>query len=141
MTKLTLKIVTQEKQLLEVGEVSSITAPSSEGEVTILPDHIPLVTRLETGIIRYTVDKHEQTVVVSNGFLTISPDNKVTIMANSGVHEREISLEKAEAAVKKAQETIQTSTLSQRELLMAEAALKRALLEERVARRSKRSAI
>lgn len=140
MNNIKLKIVTQTRQLLEVDGVESITAPASEGEITILPNHIPLVTKLETGEIRYTKDSKEESVVVSQGFLTIDPDSSVTIMVDAGALEREISLEKAEQAIKKANEII-TSTSDRRELLLAEASLKRAMLEQRLAQRTKRSAV
>lgn len=140
MNKLSLKIVTQSRQLLELADVSSITAPSSEGEITILPQHVALVTKLETGEIRYTHNGKEEIVIVSKGFLTIDPDNKVTIMVDGGTHEREVSAEKAAAAVKKAEEIISTTT-NRRELLLAEASLKRALLEQRLAQRTRRSAV
>lgn len=140
MNKLSLKIVTQTRQLLDITGVSSISAPASEGEITILPMHIPLVTRLITGEIRYTVEGKEESVIISQGFLTIDPERKVTIMVDAGAHEREISLEKAEAAIRKAQEVI-TKTTNQRELMLAEASLKRALLEQRLAQRTRRSAV
>lgn len=140
MNNLSLKIVTQTRQLLDIDEVSSITAPASEGEITILPNHIPLVTKLETGEIRYTRESKEESVVVSQGFLTVDTESGVTIMVDAGALEREISLEKAEEAIKKAKEII-TTTSDRRELLLAEASLKRAMLEQRLAQRTKRSAV
>ncbi len=140
MTMLSLKIVSQTRQILEISEVSQIIAPSSEGEITILPHHVPLVTKLETGEIRYKLHGKEETVIVSQGFLTIDPEGAVTIMVDAGAHEREVSLEKAEAAIKKAEEII-TKTTNQRELMLAEASLKRAMLEQRLAQRTRRSAV
>lgn len=140
MNKLSLKIVSQTRQILELDEVSQIIAPSSEGEITILPMHVPLVTKLDTGEIRFKHNGKEESVIVSQGFLTISPNNKVTIMVDAGAHEREVSEEKAEAAIKRAQEII-TTTTNRRELLLAEASLKRAMLEQRLAQRTRRSAV
>ena len=140
MNNIHLKIVTQTRQLLDIDGVDSVTAPSSEGELTILPHHVPLVTKLETGEIRYTKDSKEESVVVSQGFLTVDSESGITIMVDAGALEREISLEKAEEAIKKAKEII-TSTSDRRELLLAEASLKRAMLEQRLAQRTKRSAV
>lgn len=140
MNKLSLKIVSQTRQILYIEDVIQIIAPSSEGEITILPQHVPLVTKLETGEIRFKHNGKEESVIVSQGFLTIDPGNKVIIMVDAGAHEREVSLEKAEAAIKKAQEII-TKTTNQRELILAEASLKRAMLEQRLAQRTRRSAV
>ena len=45
---LKLEVVTPQKKALET-EVDSVTLPGSEGELGILPDHIPLLTTLDTG--------------------------------------------------------------------------------------------
>lgn len=139
MKTILLNVVSQEGQLLKTT-VSRVTAPTKNGEITILPDHIALFTKLETGQLVYEIDKKEAYIVVSQGFLTVSPEGEITVMVDSATLDRDISLAKAEAAVKAAQETI-TKTADQRELLMAEASLKRALLEIRVAQRSKKTGI
>ncbi len=131
-----LTIVSQERELLST-DVESVTAPTVEGEVTILPDHIPLFAKLQTGELIYRDGGLATSVVISSGFLDMSPGNQIKVLVDSAAHEREISLEKAEAAVRAAQETMALPSLSQRELIMAEASLRRALLEVQVARRSK----
>jgi F-type H+-transporting ATPase subunit epsilon len=137
--KLKLSIITQSKILTET-EADQVTAPTTEGEITVLPGHVPLMGRLQTGELRYTNGKEEVIFVVSKGFIDISPNNEINILVDSAVHEREISLEKAQDAVKAAQETMSQS-VNQHELLMAEASLKRALLEIRVAQKTKRTQI
>ena len=137
--KLKVTIITQEKVLLET-EAESLTLPTSEGEITVMPGHIPLLSRLQTGEVIYRGGNEETSVVISRGFVDVAPDNQVTVLVDSAVHEREISVEKAEAAVRAAHETM-AKTVDQRELLMAEASLKRALLEVRVAQKTKRARI
>jgi F-type H+-transporting ATPase subunit epsilon len=139
MPKISLRVVSQERELLNES-VDSLTAMTVEGEITILPGHIPLFTKLDTGELIYRIDRSENSIVVSKGFLTVAPNNEVTVMADTAVHEREISEEKAEAAIKAAHETLQTSE-NQRERILAEAALRRALLEIKIADRTKRSRI
>lgn len=139
MRKLHLVVVSQERQLLDT-EVTQITVTTSEGEVTILPGHIPLVTKLMTGELRFVTSDRSDSIVVSRGFMTVSPGNQVTIMADTAVHAREISEQKAEEAVHAAHETLRLSA-DQRERMMAEAALRRALLEIKIAERSKRSRV
>lgn len=136
---LSLKVISQEKQLIAT-KTTSITVPTSEGEITILPGHIPLFATLQAGELRFQEDAIERFVVISPGFLNITPNNEVTIMVDSAVNDRDISVEKAEAAIKQAKESI-TSARDRRELLLAEASLKRAMLEIQVAQRTKRSKI
>ena len=75
--------------------------------------------------------------MVSKGFLDVGPNNQITVMVDTATHARDISVEKAEKAIQAAQETMKTSR-DQRELLLAEASLKQALWEVKVARASKR---
>lgn len=137
MATLLLQVVSQEKQLLK-ERVESVSVVTTEGEITILPGHIPLFSKLTTGELRYTLNKQEYSIVISKGFVTVAPDNQVTVLADSAVDAREISMQKAEAAVKEAQSTI-LSTEDQRARIMAEASLRRALLELKIAERSKRN--
>lgn len=133
---LTLTVVSQEKKLLE-KQVESVTAMSSQGEITILPFHIPLFTKVVTSVLRYETNGEEDTFVISDGFLTVSPDNEVIVMVDSATHVREISLEKAQQAVEDAKKTMLESK-DNHELILAEASLKKAMLEIRVASKSKK---
>ena len=137
--KILLTVVSQEEQLLKT-KVDQITAPTVEGEITILPRHIALFSKLKTGELRYLEDSEEHSLVISSGFITVSPDSEVTVMVDSATLDRNISISTAEEAVKAAKETM-TKTSDQRELLMAEASLKRAMLEIRIAQKSKKSRI
>ncbi|EFK96844.1 ATPase, F1 complex, delta/epsilon subunit [sediment metagenome] len=136
MSKLQLTVVSQERQLLQ-EQVDSVTAPASDGEVTILPEHISLVTTLDPGELIYRSNGNESSIVVSNGFLTVGGNNQVIVMVDSAVHAREISLKKSQEAIEAAKSAI-TFSKNRQELLMAEANLKQALLEVRVAERSAR---
>lgn len=132
-TQLTLTIVTQEKELLK-EKVDQITAPTTSGEVTILPNHVPLFTRLQTGVVIYKVSGNSTQVVISNGFMDVAPNNAVTILTDSATHERDISLAQAEEAKKKAEQAMEHKT-ERRDFLIAEASLRRALMELKIARK------
>lgn len=139
MSKLKLHIVSQERKLLET-EVEQVSAPTSEGEITVLPHHIPLFAKLELGELRYTEQGKEHAVVVTQGFITVDPQNTVTVMVDSASLDREISEQKAQAAIEAARQTMSVST-DRRELIMAEASLRRALLEIKVAQKTKRGSV
>lgn len=135
-TKLKLRVVSQEAELLN-ALVDSVTVPGSEGELTILPYHIPLFTKIKMGELVFRSGDQRSTIVVSDGFLNVAPDNDVVVLVDSAIHARDISLQKAEKAVKEAHEAMRISQ-DERELILAEASLRRALLEVKIARKSSR---
>jgi F-type H+-transporting ATPase subunit epsilon len=138
-SKLTLKIISQEKKLLE-EVVDKITLPAVQGEITILPHHAALLSEVETGNLRFTQNQVEQNVVISKGFVDINPSGVVTVLVDSAIHARDISVEQGEKAIRAAQETM-THSEDKRELMMAEASLRLAMLELKVAQKSKKAGI
>lgn len=141
MEKKTLRlvIVSQEKLLLDEA-VDSVTAPTTTGEVTILPSHIPLLTQLQPGELIYKSTNGEDSLVVSKGFLEMSPEDTLTVIVDSAVLARDISVEKAQEAIKRAQETM-ASTVDRHEVILAEASLKQAMWEIKVAQKTRKSKI
>jgi F-type H+-transporting ATPase subunit epsilon len=124
---LTLTIITQEKKLLE-EQVDSVTLPSVTGELTILPHHIPLFTKLHTGELIFRNNGKESSVVITDGFMDVGPDGVITVMVDSAVRSAEIDLLKAEEAKHKAEEMM-AQKLDQRDFLLAEANLRKAMME------------
>ena len=137
--KLQLTIVSQERQLISAS-VDAVTAPTTEGEITVLPGHLPLLVQLQVGELVYRIGKEEHSFVISRGFMDVAPDNSIKIMVDTATAAREISVKKAEEAMKQAHETMQQTT-DRRELLLAEASLKQAMWELRVAQKTKRTSI
>lgn len=136
---LQLDIVSQEKKLLSVV-VDSVSIPTVSGEITILPFHIPLFSQVKPGELLYRIGEDEYTAVVSKGFVDVAPGNTITVMVDSGVLARDLSVQKAEEALLAAQETMK-KTVDRHELIMAEASLRQAMLELKVARKSKKTHI
>lgn len=137
--KLKLIIVSEEKKLLE-AEVDSITAMTTAGEITVLPDHIPLFSTLITGELTFRVANDEDSFVVNKGFIDIDGSNNVNVIVDTATSARDISEQKAKEAMEDAQRTIANSQ-DRQELLMAEASLKKAMLEIKVAQKSKKNTI
>lgn len=131
--RLHLDIIDQEKQLLS-QDVEMILAPTQMGQIGLLPGHISLFASLEAGELIITRNGKEDIFAVSGGFLDVNQD-KVTVLANSAIHSQDIDVKKVEAAKKKAQETMNKQQLSQREYKLAEADLRRAILELKVAKK------
>lgn len=92
MFKLT--IVTPEKRILVGQEVEEVTVPAFKGELNILPGHAPLITTLETGVMKWKLkgQERQELAVISWGYCQVSPEG-VNILANIAELAEEIDLE------------------------------------------------
>ena len=133
---LLLRVLSQKEELLNL-EVDSVTLPMFEGEATILAKHIPVFAQLNPGILKYRKDKQENFMVISRGFVDKDEKDTITVMVDSAVEERQIAAEKAEKAIKEAEKII-SAPKSKRELILAEAALRQAMLELKLAENIKK---
>ncbi len=130
--RLILDIVTPEK-LVVSEEADIVVATGVEGEFGVLPGHIPFLTALAIGPLRYTRDGKDYFVAVSGGFAEVS-NNKVTILAETAERRRDIDLERAMRAKERALERLaQLRREDELEYAQAEAALKRAILRIKLA--------
>lgn len=97
-----LKIATPEKLIYE-AVVDHVTFPSAEGELTILPGHAPLITRIASGDIVAGQDNQKVPFVIVGGFAEITGD-KVIILADFAEDLRHITDEHIESARARAEE-------------------------------------
>jgi F-type H+-transporting ATPase subunit epsilon len=88
------------------GEADFVVAPGSQGELGILPRHIPLLTPLKAGAVKVRNANEEQFFFVSGGFLEVRPD-QVTILADSAERAEDIDESRAEEARRRAQSSIE----------------------------------
>jgi F-type H+-transporting ATPase subunit epsilon len=133
---LQLDIVTPER-LAYSDQVDEVIAPGSQGELGILPHHAPLLTTLGVGELRIKKGGAEEAFAVVGGFLQVRPD-RVVVMAETADMASEIDLERAQAARREAEKTLEAGFVEPADLAIARAALQRALLHIRVAERRRR---
>ena len=104
-----LTIVTAEQSVYD-GDIEMLVAPTPDGEIGILTNHHPLVTKLGPGAIRLVkLDKSEETLFTSGGFLEVNK-NKVILLADVVENLEAIQAEEAVEARKKAQEKMKMTT-------------------------------
>ena len=108
MATMRLEIVTAEREVYS-EEVDVLVAPGIDGELGILPRHAPLLTALVPGEIRVVTDGEESYMAISGGFMEVM-GNKVTILADTAEHAEEIDEQRAEEALKRAQERVADRT-------------------------------
>jgi len=128
-----LEVVTPAKAVVN-EEVQTVVAPGVLGEFGVLIGHTPFLTTIQTGAIRYIdAQGKEHHVFVSGGFAEALP-NKVTILAESAERRKDIDLERAEAARKRAEERMAQKDKDDKiDAIRAEAALRRALVRIKLA--------
>ena len=119
-------------------DVDILVAPGIDGELGILPSHAPLVTGLLPGEIRVVKDGEESFLAVSGGFLEVN-NNVVTILADTAEHVEEIDVERAEEAIRRAEERI-GSAGADIDLERATQSLRMSQVRARVGRRRRRRA-
>ena len=108
------------------GQASMIEFNTTEGEIGVLPGHIPMTVIIKPGIVTiYETGKDEKKAAVHAGFAEILQD-KVTILAEIAEWPEEIDTERAEAAYERAQERLQQKDPGT-DMVRAEAALLRAM--------------
>ena len=103
MKTIKFEIVTPERTVLK-QEILQISVPTTSGEITILPDHIPLVSVLKPGVIELKLaDSSFEIISVSGGFVEVMKD-KVVILADTAERAEELDENKIEAARLRAEE-------------------------------------
>jgi F-type H+-transporting ATPase subunit epsilon len=125
MAKLQLEIVTPEAKVFS-EEIDMVVLPGAEGELGILPLHVPLMTRLLPGEVRITQGQKQVELVVGTGFVEVTP-TKVSILTDMAMAETEVDETAAEEAVTRAKTALQDKSLNSDEVAEIESAIARSL--------------
>ncbi|ORJ58267.1 F0F1 ATP synthase subunit epsilon [Geothermobacter hydrogeniphilus] len=129
--KLTLQLVTPYKKVL-TAEVDEVTAPGTLGELGLLPGHTPLLTTLKIGELSYKQGNENFHVAVNWGYLEVE-DDQVNVLVETAEPADEIDLERARAALGRAEEKLKGLDPEDKNFKIMEAALERALIRIQVA--------
>jgi F-type H+-transporting ATPase subunit epsilon len=133
MAKLLLEIVTPEAKSFS-GEVDMVVLPGVEGELGILPMHVPLMTRLLPGEVRILQDGKQTELVVGTGFVEVSQTH-VSILTDMAMADTEIDEAAAEEAMKQAEARAKEKDLNSEEVAEIESAIARSLAQLKFKRR------
>jgi len=132
--KLHINVVTPEKTILD-EDIDEVIIPTITGEITILPQHIPLLSQIAPGELTIKKGNATEHLVVVGGFLEVG-NNIITILADHAVHAKNIILAKAQEAKERAEKAMKEKT-TEEELRVAQAELQKAILELKVANKIK----
>ena len=128
---LLLRVITPDRVFYE-NRVKMVEFNTTEGEIGILPGHIPLTVIVKPGVLNITEADGEKMAALHSGFAEILPE-RVTILAEIIEWPEEIDEKRAEAAKARAEDRIRTKS-SDTDLLRAETALQRAVARIEVLR-------
>ena len=106
---LQLQIVSADRSLVN-EQVDEVEIPGSDGYFGVLPGHTPLLALLGTGELWYRQGQEITYVAIAFGFAEVQPD-RVTILAMVAEKAEEIDIERAEAALKRAQDWLARGTV------------------------------
>lgn len=132
--KISFEITTPERVVYK-DEVDQITLPTAMGEITVLPNHIPLVAALKPGEIRLIKNGQEIIMAAAGGFIEVQPGNRVIVLADNAERAEEIDVSRAEAARQRAEELMKQKSVQDVEYTALAVKLERELARLRVARK------
>ena len=130
--QLSLEIVTPYGPLVE-EKVDEVVVPGALGEMGILPGHLPLLSSLDTGVIRYNSKGKDKKLFVSWGFVEVDDRGRVILLADTAEKAEDIDLDRAEEARKRAESALSDlSDTTSEEYRKQELKLQRAVMRIQV---------
>ena len=126
-------IVSAEQQIFS-GEAEMVIAPGEGGELGILPQHTPMLTRIKPGVVRiHNGGKEDEVIYVSGGMMEVQPD-RVTVLADTSVRAHDLDEAKVMEAERLAREAL-TNRTGALEVAQAQAELAQAAAQLSAIRR------
>ena len=130
--KLVLEIITPTKVVLS-EEVDEVTIPTTEGEISILPNHVNLLSKIAAGEMIIHKGNKADLFAITGGFLEIL-NNHVNVLADYAIHADDIEVAKVEEAKERAQKAMKEK-LTEEDFRVAYAELAKSILQLKVARK------
>lgn len=136
MKTIELKIVTPEKVLFH-AQVEAVSIPTIDGEITVLSNHIPIISAVKSGELKIKHGEKEELFAVTRGVAEV--DGKtITILTDAAERAEEIDEKRAEEAKNKAKEMMAKERVDAEGYTEAVAQLERALSRLRIVKKSRR---
>lgn len=134
MNTLRLKVITPRKIVID-KQVSSVSVPTAEGEITILPHHIRLFSLLIEGIVKIKKDDNEDVLAIGGGYLETNGET-VTVLVSRAYGQGEIDRDLTDKAVEEAKHILSKST-DEKERAEAMSILRRSVIDSKLMKRRK----
>lgn len=131
--KMRLEIVTPDAKTFS-DDVDMVVVPGVEGELGILPMHIPLLTVMRPGELKVTKNGQDTYLAVGEGFIEVT-QTSVSVLTDMAIEEKAIDVAAAEEAVRRAEAAMKEEHLGSEEVAAVSAALQKSLAQLHVKRR------
>lgn len=137
MEKLKLSIVTPEG-VVHQDEVDQVSIPTTTGQITVLPHHIPLVATMGVGELVVYKGGSQVPIAISRGILEVRPHSEVYIMADNAERAEAIDLERANVARQRAEELLAQKQVEDVDFARIQAMIEREVNRVRVGKKYKK---
>lgn len=131
-----LKIVTPQKIVVEI-ETTSVTAPSVEGEITILPHHSRLFSQLKAGVLRFKKGSSEEIFAIGGGFLE-TDGKELNILVSRAYGQDEIDEKQTKDAIERAK-SILAESKDEAQIHQASLLLRHSLIDMKLLKKRRRT--
>lgn len=111
MKTLKVDVVNAEKTVFS-GDAKFVALPGVEGELGVLPGHVPFITQIKPGFVRVTLPESDEvrSIFVAGGILEVQPNSSVTVLADTAVRSEDLDEAKAKKALEDAKAKRQNAT-------------------------------
>ncbi len=133
--KLTVEVLTPQAKIFS-GEADEVIVPTVTGEIGVLPNHVSLLTQILPGELQIKTGSKTEFIAIMGGYLEVA-NNQVNVLGDYAFRAEDIEIAKAEQAKERAQK-LKEEKVSQEDLAIINADLRRSLLELKVAHRRHR---
>jgi F-type H+-transporting ATPase subunit epsilon len=120
-------VVTPERTILSVSNGLSLTCETEQGQITILPEHVALVSPLVSGGLVVKTADGEQDLHVAGGFITVNHEGHVMVLADAAEKSHEIDAARAEQAMARAKAAQREKVLTEEEYAVVQNSLRKSL--------------
>ena len=134
MNLLKLKVITPRKIVID-KQVNSVTVPTADGEITILPHHVHLFSLLIEGIVKIKDAGNEDDLAIGGGYLETNGET-VTILVSRAYGQEEIDRDLTDKAVEEAKNILSKST-DEKERAEAMSILRRSVIDSKLMKKRK----
>jgi len=121
--RMKLKVMSPEGASLEEN-TQEVILPSASGQLGVLSNHAPMMTALDTGVLRYKQDGQWKPLVILGGFASVE-NNALAVLVNDFEEADDIDMEEAKTTMESATKALETAE-SKKDKLDATAAVKKA---------------
>ena len=134
MNSIRLKVITPRKIVID-KQINSVTVPTADGEITILPRHTHLFSLLVEGIVKIKSTGNEDDLAIGGGYLETN-GKTVTVLVSRAYGQNEIDRNLTSKAVEEAKHILSKST-DEKERAEAMTIIRRSVIDSKLMKRRK----